>query len=517
MNLRATQKVMNAPMSFFDTNPIGRIINRFSNDVESMDNTLTDAFRQYLIGVTSIIGVLILIIAYLYWFAIALVPLCFLYLLFTSYYRASAVEIKRLDSNARSTVFSHFSETLTGLASVRAYNEQARFKRRMEEQLDYMNRFSFMILGNQRWLSIRLGIIGIALVLVAGLLAVLVHFSGLSASSIGLVLSYCTMIAVQLAMVIKQLADVENHMNAAERVYHYMTKLPSEAPYEIAETKPRETWPEHGAIEMKDVYLQYRPGLPYVLKGLSLSIQGGEKVGICGRTGAGKSSIMIALYRLAEISKGQFLVDGVDISKIGLHDLRSKLAIIPQDPVLFRGTIRSNLDPFDHYTDAQLWDALRRSGLLGDVDSADEYNEKNKGSGTTSQSNGKFHLDQAVDDEGLNFSLGERQLLSLARALVRNFQILVLDEATSSVDYQTDAKIQQVIVREFGHCTILCIAHRLKTIIGYDKILVLDAGNVAEFGPPEELFRKEDGLFRAMCAKSGITDEDFETARRALR
>ncbi|KAK7203382.1 ABC multidrug transporter [Myxozyma melibiosi] len=514
MNLKATEKVMSAPMSFFDTNPIGRIINRFSNDVESMDNTLTDAYRQYLISVTNIIGVLVLIIAYLYWFAIALVPMVALYILSTAYYRASAVELKRLDSNSRSTVFSHFSETLTGLTSVRAYNEQERFKARMEKQLDYMNRFSFMILGNQRWLSVRIESIAVALVLIVGLLAILVHFSSLSASSIGLVLSYCITLAMQLAMVIKQLADVENHMNAAERVYHYMAKLPSEAPYEIPETKPAESWPEKGAIEIKDVYLRYRPGLPYVLKGLSLSIQGGEKVGICGRTGAGKSSIMVALYRLAEISKGQFLIDGVDISKIGLHDLRSKLAIIPQDPVLFRGTIRSNLDPFNHYSDAQLWDALRRSGLLGDADSADEYNEKNGQQG--GQGIGKFHLDQAVDDEGLNFSLGERQLLALARALVRNFQILVLDEATSSVDYQTDAKIQQVIVREFSHCTILCIAHRLKTIIGYDKILVLDGGKVAEFGPPRELFGMDDGIFRAMCTKSGIQDEDFEVARRLL-
>ncbi|KAK9321278.1 P-loop containing nucleoside triphosphate hydrolase protein [Lipomyces orientalis] len=477
MNLAATNKVMGAPMEFFDTNPIGRIINRFSNDVESMDNTLTDANR--ICSCTT--------------------PILYYYV--TAYYRASAVVIKRLDSNARSTVFSHFSETLTGLTSVRAYNEQERFANRMETQIDYMNRFSYVILGNQRWLSVRLESVAVTLVFVAGILAVVARFD-VSPSSIGLVLSYCTTLSLQMAMVIKQLADVENHMNAAERVHYYITDLPSEAEAD---------WPEKGAIEMQNVFLKYRPELPYVLKGINLSIKGGEKVGICGRTGAGKSSIMAALYRLSEISEGKFLIDGVDISSIGLHDLRTKLAIIPQDPVLFKGTIRSNLDPFNSYTDSQLWDALRRSGLLNDpsasVASSDEIakeKEHNKSQGV-----GKFHLDSTVDDEGLNFSLGERQLLALARALVRQFQILVLDEATSSVDYQTDAQIQQVIVREFSHCTILCIAHRLKTIINYDKILVLDAGTVAEFDTPWNLFQKEDSIFRSLCEKSSIRDRDF--------
>ncbi|KAK9324473.1 P-loop containing nucleoside triphosphate hydrolase protein [Lipomyces orientalis] len=500
MNLAATNKVMRAPMSFFDTNPIGRIINRFSNDVESMDNTLTDANRLFLIGITGIIGILVLIIAYLYWFAVALVPLLILYYYATAYYRASAVEIKRLDSNARSTVFSHFSETLTGLTSVRAYNEQERFVNRMETQLDYMNRFSYVILGNQRWLSVRLESVAVTLVFVTGILAVVARFN-VSPSSIGLVLSYCTTLSLQMAMVIKQLADVENHMNAAERVHYYITELPSEAPYEIPEAKPRPTWPEKGAIEMQNVFLKYRPELPYVLKGITLSIKGGEKVGICGRTGAGKSSIMAALYRLSEISEGKFFIDGVDISSIGLHDLRTKLAIIPQDPVLFKGTIRSNLDPFNSYTDSQLWDALRRSGLLNDQSASPRSSEP--------QGLGKFHLDSTVDDEGLNFSLGERQLLALARALVRQFQILVLDEATSSVDYQTDAQIQQIIVREFSHCTILCIAHRLKTIINYDKILVLDAGTVAEFDTPWNLFKDESSIFRSLCEKSSIGDADF--------
>ncbi|KAK9452581.1 ABC multidrug transporter-like protein [Dipodascopsis uninucleata] len=505
MNMAAVDRVMHAPMSFFDTNPLGRIINRFSNDVESMDNTLVDAYRQYLITATGIGGVLILIIAYLHWFALALGPLLVLYILATAYYRASAIEIKRLDSNFRSKVFSHFSESLTGLTSIRAYNEQSQFKARMDKALDSMNKFSFILIANQRWLSVRLEAVAVALIFVTGILAVVARFN-ISASSIGLVLSYCIALSMQMAMLIKQLADVENHMNATERVHYYMTELPSEAAFEIPDKKPPPEWPQRGTIEMEDVHLRYRPGLPLVLKGLNLRIEGGQKIGICGRTGAGKSSIMVALYRLAEISSGRLLIDGIDVSTIGLNDLRTKLAIIPQDPVLFRGTIRSNLDPFNAHSDIDLWDALRRSGLIEDAPATSSA-EKADGDAT---GYGKFHLDQPVDDDGSNFSLGERQLLALARALVRKFQILVLDEATSSVDYQTDAKIQEIIGREFDHCTMLCIAHRLKTIIKYDKILVLDAGKVAEFDEPKKLFLDENSIFHGLCLKSDINIDDFE-------
>ncbi|KAK9463479.1 P-loop containing nucleoside triphosphate hydrolase protein [Lipomyces oligophaga] len=508
MNMKATEKVIQAPMSFFDTTPLGRIINRFSNDVESMDNTLIDAYRMFLSTTCSICGTLILIIAYLYWFVIALVPLLVIFMWTISFYRATNVDIKRMDSNARSSVFSHFSETLTGLTSVRAYHEQHRFQKRMEDRLDYMNRFSYFLVGNQRWLSIRLESIAVCLVFVMGMLAVAAHMN-VSSSSIGLVLSYCMGLSMQMSMVIKQLADVETHMNASERVYHYMTELPSEAAFEIEDAKPRASWPENGSIEIDNVYLQYRPGLPHVLRGLTVSIQGGEKVGICGRTGAGKSSIMVALYRLAEMTSGKIVIDGVDISQIGLHDLRSKLAIIPQDPVLFKGTIRSNLDPFNMYDDAALWDALRRAGLLNSETSETESEIEEKDRENHQDPITKFQLDSSVDDEGGNFSLGERQLLALARALVRSFQILVLDEATSSVDYATDAKIQDIIVREFSRCTILCIAHRLKTIVNYDKILVLDAGQVCEFGEPKTLFEKEGGVFREMCLKSKIVESDF--------
>ncbi len=250
--------------------------------------------------------------------------------------------------------------------------------------------------------------------------------------------------------------------------------------------------------------MSYRPSLPPVLKNVSLDIKRGEKIGICGRTGAGKSTIMTALYRLVEPTSGSIIIDDIDISTLGLHELRSKLSIIPQDPVLFQGTIRSNLDPFGLCEDRVLWDALRKAWLLDSnelskVTASDSDNEK------TGADSLRFHLDATVEDDGNNFSLGERQLVALARALVRNSQILILDEATSSVDYHTDNKIQSTIANSFKHCTILCIAHRLSTIINYDRILVLDAGEVAEFDTPKNLFNIPNGAFRSMCANSGIT------------
>jgi len=259
--------------------------------------------------------------------------------------------------------------------------------------------------------------------------------------------------------------------------------------------------------------LRYREGLPFVLKGLSLSIKGGEKIGVVGRTGAGKSSLMLALFRIVELSTGSISIDGTDISTIGLRDLRTKVAIIPQDPLLFSGTVRSNLDPFSVYDDARLHDALRRSYLIEASAVDKEYlttePESSSGSSTPTK---HFSLDMIIEADGSNLSVGERSLLSLARALVKDSKVVVLDEATASVDLETDSKIQQTIQTQFSDKTLLCIAHRLRTIIAYDKILVMDAGQVAEFDTPMNLFLKEDSIFRGMCDRSNITMDEMQKA-----
>ena len=492
---QAMTRVLRAPMSFFDTTPLGRITNRFSKDVDVMDNTLTDAVRMFAITMAMIVAVFILIIAYFPYFAIALVPLMCAFVFSASYYRASAREVKRLEAIQRSFVFSRFSEGISGTASIRAYGLQDYFTKDLQRTTDEMNSAYYLTFSNQRWLSVRLDAIGNLLVFTTGILVVTSRFN-VSPSISGLVLSYILSIVQMMQFSVRQLSEVENAMNSTERVHYYGTHLEEEAPLHLAPVA--EAWPEEGAIDFNDIQMRYRPGLPLVLDDLNLHVAGGERIGIVGRTGAGKSSIMSALFRLVELSSGSITIDGVDIATIGLQDLRSRLAIIPQDPTLFKGTIRSNLDPFNQHTDLELWSALRQADLI-DADA------KLEDGGARS----RIHLDGVVEEEGLNFSLGQRQLMALARALVRDCRVIVCDEATSSVDMETDQKIQHTIATAFRGRTLLCIAHRLKTIISYDRICVMDRGQIAELDTPLMLWRK-GGIFRGMCERSGIRREDFD-------
>ena len=496
---RAMTRVLRAPMSFFDTTPLGRITNRFSKDVDSMDNSLTDAFRMYLLTLTMIISVFALIITFFHYFAIALVPLLLIFLFASSYYRASAREMKRHESVLRSSVFARFSEAISGTASIRAYGLQDYFSGRVRDSIDQMDSAYFLTFANQRWLAVRLDGIGNLLVFTTGVLVVTSRFN-VSPSIGGLVLSYILAIVQTIQFTVRQLAEVENNMNATERIHYYGTQLEEEAPAHLK--KMPDSWPQSGQIVFEDVQMRYRAGLPLVLQGLDFKVQGGERIGIVGRTGAGKSSVMSALFRLTELSGGSIKIDDVDIATVGLQDLRSRLAIIPQDPTLFRGTIRSNLDPFGEHSDLELWAALRKADLIGDEQ------EASQGLDAQGKNTGRIHLDSTVEEEGLNFSLGQRQLMALARALVRDSRIIVCDEATSSVDFETDQKIQRTMACGFEGKTLLCIAHRLKTIIKYDRICVMDAGRIAELDEPIKLY-ESGGIFRGMCDRSGIRREEF--------
>ncbi|KAG4431817.1 hypothetical protein IFR05_012699 [Cadophora sp. M221] len=490
---RAITRALRAPMSFFDTTPLGRITNRFSRDVDVMDNNLSDAMRMYFLTMAMILSVFALIIAYFHFFAIALGPLFLMFIFSAAYYRASAREMKRFESVLRSNVFAKFSEGLSGTACIRAYGLKDTFINNLRDAIDEMNSAYYLTFANQRWLATRLDVIGNLLVFVTGLLVVTSRFN-VSPSIAGLVLSYILSIVQMIQFTVRQLAEVENGMNATERLHYYGTQLEEEAPLHTIEV--RESWPESGEIIFDNVQMRYRENLPLVLNGLSMHVRGGERIGVVGRTGAGKSSIMSTLFRLVELSGGSITIDGLDISTIGLQDLRSRLAIIPQDPTLFKGTIRSNLDPFSEHTDLELWSALRQSDLVSDEATLED------------KSPGRIHLDGIVEDEGLNFSLGQRQLMALARALVRGSQIIVCDEATSSVDMETDEKIQHTIATGFKGRTLLCIAHRLKTIINYDRICVMDQGTIAELDTPYALY-EQGGIFRSMCDRSGIRKEDF--------
>ena len=498
---QAVTRTLRAPMSFFDTTPLGRITNRFSRDVDVMDNNLTDGMRTFFWTIVTVISVFALIIAFFPYFAIALVPLAIIFVLAASYYRSSAREVKRFESVLRSVVFAKFTEGISGVASIRAYGLQGRLVNELRGTIDEMNSAYYLTFSNQRWLSLRLDLIGNLLVFTTGILVVTSRLS-VPPSTGGLILSYILSVVQVLQFSVRQLAEVENGMNAVERLIHYGSNLEEEAPEHTTDVRP--SWPEKGEIIFDNVEMRYRANLPLVLKGLSMHVQGGERIGMVGRTGAGKSSIMSTRFRLVEISGGHIIIDGIDIATIGLHDLRSRLSIIPQDPTLFHGTVRSNLDPFSEHTDLELWSALRQADLVP----AD--------AGLNDKDPSRIHLDSVVEEEGLNFSLGQRQLMALARALVRSSRIIVCDEATSSVDMETDDKIQRTMAVGFKGRTLLCIAHRLRTIIGYDRICVMDAGRIAELGTPLELWDIEDGTFRGMCERSGIRHDDLVAAVNSL-
>lgn len=424
--------------------------------------------------------------------------------------------MKRHEAVLRSHVFARFSEAITGTACIRAYGVEDQFRHSIRDSIDTMNGAYFLTFSNQRWLSVRLDAVGICMLLVTGILVVTSRFS-VPPSISGLVLSYILAIVQMLQFTIRQLAEVENNMNATERVHYYGTQLEEEAPLVLA--KIPSSWPETGRIKFTDVQMRYRAELPLVLKGLSMDIRGGERIGIVGRTGAGKSSIMSALFRLTELCGGSIEIDDINIATVGLHDLRSRLAIIPQDPALFKGTIRSNLDPFNEHTDLELWSALRKADLVGSdqpqqhgaVGSTQALPDGSEGPDEKGgvQRQTRINLDTAVDEEGLNFSLGQRQLMALARALVRDARIIVCDEATSSVDFETDKKIQHTMAVGFKGKTLLCIAHRLRTIIHYDRICVMDQGSIAEMDTPLNLWDRREGIFRAMCDRSGISRDDI--------
>jgi ATP-binding cassette, subfamily C (CFTR/MRP), member 1 len=477
-------------------------MNRFSKDIDVMDNNLTESLRSAATTVSMLISIIILTIAYYYYFAVALVPLCVFYFVSAAYYRSSALEIKRHEAVFRSTVFSRFNEAIVGTSTIRAYGMQKAFSKRLTDTIDNMDSAYYLTFANQRWLGVRLDAIGVIFLVVTGMLVVTNQFS-VSPSISGLVLSYLVSITQTLLLAVRQVADAQNNMNSVERVHYYTTSVAEEAPAETIGYDLPASWPEHGHISFRDVQMRYRESLPVVLHNLSIDVQAGERLGIVGRTGAGKSSIMVALFRMVELASGSIVIDDVDIGCIGLKDLRSRLSIIPQDPTLFRGTVRTNLDPFGQHSDLDLWASLRRAHLVDDGDFVKVVDQDDKES-----RNSRITLESVVEADGANFSLGQRQLMGLARALVRDSRIIVCDEATSSIDFESDFKVQETMSKAFKGRTVLCIAHRLKTIIGYDRVCVIDNGRVAELGTPLELYDRS-GKFRALCEQSQIIREEI--------
>eukprot|EP01088_Endostelium_zonatum_P014666 TRINITY_DN3301_c1_g2_i1.p1 TRINITY_DN3301_c1_g2~~TRINITY_DN3301_c1_g2_i1.p1 ORF type:complete len:682 (-),score=141.88 TRINITY_DN3301_c1_g2_i1:2-1972(-) len=476
-------RVIRAPMSFFDTTPTGRILNRFTKDVYVIDEVLPRTLAM-LIGMLFSAVAVICVISYVTpFFLCALLPLAYVYYAVQQYYIASSREIKRLDGVSRSPIYAHFTETLHGVTTIRAFSNQRMFIESNEAKVDRNLKAHYASFVSNRWLGVRLEVIGSLIVGFAALFAV-VEKDNVDPGLAGLSISYSLTITGILNWMVRQVADMETQMVSVERLSQYST-IEQESDPILWHNRPRPSWPERGVIELDNISLRYRPGLPFVLQNLSAKISEKEKIGVVGRTGAGKSSLMLALFRLVELSSGKILIDGKDISLIGLDDLRSVLSIIPQDPTLFHGTIKTNLDPFNHYTDDQILDVLSRVNMREAVEN------------TFGGING------SVTEYGENWSVGQRQLLCLGRAMLRRSKILVLDEATAAVDYETDKVVQETIRREFESVTVLTIAHRLGTIMDYDRVMVLERGRLVEFDTVENLLKDERGVFYGMVNDAG--------------
>uniref|UniRef100_UPI0037E906A4 ATP-binding cassette sub-family C member 4-like n=1 Tax=Semicossyphus pulcher TaxID=241346 RepID=UPI0037E906A4 len=478
---RMFNAILRTPVHFFDVNPIGRILNRFSKDIGYLDSLLPWTFVDFIQVFLQVIGVIAVAAIIIPWILIPVVPLLAVFLFLRCYFLKTSRDIKRLESTTRSPVFSHLSSSLQGLSTIRAFKVQQRFQQMFDEYQDLHSEAWFLFLTTSRWFAVRLdGICSVFVTITA--FGCLYLRDGLEPGAVGLALSYAVTLTGMFQWGVRQSAEIENMMTSVERVVEY-AELESEAPWETDKQPPPE-WPKTGSITFDRVNFSYSASEPLVLKNLSVVFTPREKVGIVGRTGAGKSSLISALFRLAE-PEGRIMIDGFLTSEIGLHTLRQKISIIPQDPVLFTGTVRKNLDPFRQHTDEDLWNALQEVQMKAVVEDL-----PNK-------------LETVLTESGSNFSVGQRQLVCLARAVLRKNRILIIDEATANVDPRTDSLIQQTIRDKFQECTVLTIAHRLNTIIDCDRILVLAAGRIQEYDQPYALLQNQDGLFYQMVQQTG--------------
>ncbi|XP_029813812.1 multidrug resistance-associated protein 1 isoform X2 [Manacus vitellinus] len=475
--------VLRSPMSFFERTPSGNLVNRFSKEIDTIDSTIPPIIKMFMGSMFNVIGACIVILLATPIAAVIIPPLGLAYLFVQRFYVATSRQLKRLESVSRSPVYSHFNETLLGVSIIRAFEEQKRFIKQNDMKVDENQKAYYPSIVANRWLAVRLEYVGNFIVLFAALFAVIAR-NKLSAGLVGLSVSYSLQITAYLNWLVRMSSEVETNIVAVERVKEY-TEMEKEAEWSIEQTAPASTWPEEGKIEFRGYGLRYREDLDLVLKNINVTINGGEKIGIVGRTGAGKSSLTLGLFRINEAAEGEIIIDGINIAKIGLHDLRFKITIIPQDPILFSGSLRMNLDPFDQHSDEDIWRSLELAHLKNFVSSLPDK------------------LNHECAEGGENLSVGQRQLVCLARALLRKSKILVLDEATAAVDLETDKLIQSTIKSQFEECTVLTIAHRLNTIMDYTRVLVLERGEVVECGSPEQLLR-ERGIFYSMAKDSGL-------------
>ncbi|KAJ3100113.1 hypothetical protein HDU97_002495 [Phlyctochytrium planicorne] len=513
--------ILHAPMRFFDTTPIGRILNRATGDMVTIDQLVMAQLTNLVGYVIELCFILAVVGTITPLFFVGLVPAIVAYYFVGKRYLRIAIQLKRLESVTRSPVYAMFSETLNGVSTIRAYSAESGLTEENLRLVEASNRAFFFLWGANRWLGVRLATISGVLVLMSGI-AITLARDRLDAGLVGIALTWVIRLTDFLKNAVRYYGGLEMSIQTVERVKEY-TEIEQEAPAVIEGHRPPENWPDRGSIKISNLFMRYSPQTPFVLKDISLDVAGGEKLGVVGRTGAGKSSLSLTLFRIVESTSGSIVIDGIDIATIGLKDLRTLLTIIPQDPVLFQGSVRSNLDPFGEHDDARILEALESVkffdtlqkgeesvvGVLESDDSSLTIEVEEDGARSEGGSGGSFSLNATVSEGGSNFSQGQRQLLCLARALLKKTRIMVLDEATASVDNETDTKIQEAIRdKSFASTTVIAIAHR-------DKILVLDNGKVAQHGTPLELMLA-DGIFRGMCEEGGDFEELLATAKEAF-
>ncbi|KAG9076857.1 hypothetical protein FS749_011320, partial [Ceratobasidium sp. UAMH 11750] len=563
------RSVMRSPSRFFDKTPSGRILNRFSKDVDTIDGGLQDFMIQV---ITQIIALSVAVGTIVYAVPFFIVPafvIAYIHLWFARGYVNASRDLRRIESNTRSPIISSFGELVVGIVTVRAFGSEKTFLNNMYKRLDRTQAATHYYWMCTRWLLFRFDSLGAISVLIATAGSLL---GGASAGLAGIVIVQAQQYVRGLYWGLRFWTELEQSLNSVERVQEYLD-LPPEPPAVIESSRPPAAWPSatKGTLVVEDLVLKYAPELEPVLNGVSFETKPSEKIGIVGRTGSGKSTLALSLFRFVDPTAGKIILDGIDITSIGLDDLRSRLTLIPQDAVLFNGTIRENLDPFNEYTDAEILEALQRVHLrtsdspgrslatsraasikdgvttpmiTGVVEPEDAGREGVQAAivvpedpvsdesetlvppvpsvapstpGGTGSGRTIFTLETKVSEGGNNFSHGQRQLLSMARALLRKSNIIIMDESTASVDFETDAKIQNTIRQEFSQSILLTIAHRLRTIIDNDRILVLNAGRVVEFDTPSNLLKKPDGVFHEMCKKSGDYDELLQMAEAKAR
>ncbi|KAJ8445566.1 hypothetical protein Cgig2_012454 [Carnegiea gigantea] len=476
------QCIFRAPMSFFDATPSGRILNRASTDQSAVDVNIPYLLAQFAFTTIQLLGIIVVMSQVAWQVFVIFIPITAISLWYQQYYLPSARELSRLIGVTKAPVIQHFAETISGAVTIRSFDQESRF---CETSLKLINSYSqpaFYTAATMQWLSLRLDLLSSITFVCLLIFLVSIPVGLIDPGISGLAVTYGLNLNMLQGWMITHLCNMEKRMISVERILQY-TCIPSEPPLVIEGNRPDQLWPSCGDVKIQQLQVRYALHMPLVLRGITCTFQGGKKTGIVGRTGSGKSTLIQALFRIVEPASGQIIIDGVNVSSIGLHDLRSRLSIIPQDPTMFEGTIRSNLDPLEEYSDEQIWDALDKCQL------GDEVRKK------------EAKLESPVTENGENWSMGQRQLVCLGRVLLKRSKVLVLDEATASVDTATDNLIQQTLREHFSNSTVIIIAHRITSVIDSDMVVLLSDGLVEECDSPLRLLENKSSLFAKLVAE----------------